>query len=102
MILPRICGKTGEISRVDPADKDKYRVGEWLFHVELSYLNKPDIPPQSLYSKTSYPTREKALAEMKVVIKELHGIIQEAFDGKRDGRYIDLKTNELRKWGDEH
>lgn len=102
MIMPRIQGRALEITEVDPADKDRYKVGEWLFEIKTSFIGRPSVQPQMLYSKTSYSTRDIALVELKKAVRELTCVIQEAFDGKSTGRYLDLKTGEDRQWGDEH
>lgn len=45
-----------------------------------------------------FTTKEDAIADMKKAMQEACNVIQEKLMGRVTGEYIDMKTNDLRRW----
>lgn len=89
-MIPRIRGKVGQIE--EPIeDRGKYAFTLWLTTVGGG-------EGKELGTWGPYPTEAEAKAEMKKTAQ----VAVEAWEihstGSKSGKYIDMQTNELRRW----
>jgi len=89
---PRIQARVGEIE-----EPEEYK-GKYAFEVILSFIGESE--GRKLGDWGPFDTEKEARAEMKEVCKVVAEECEKAYGKQPDGKYLDLKTNELRNWED--
>ncbi len=85
MLLPRFQGNAIEVE------------GGWGWVMWITILGD-NSDPLSLESNNVFATKELAIEDMKIAVKNGCDAIQEKIMGFANGEYIDMKSNETLKW----
>jgi len=95
-MIPRIRGKVGQAT--EPEDVK----GKWYFNLEITTLGGSESSTMGPIGP--YDTEAQAKKGLELAAKIACDVAEEAITGKASGEYIDLKTNERRRWDkrDEH
>jgi hypothetical protein len=89
-MIPRIQARIGQI-------EDGEHNGKWIFEIFVSMLGNAESK-QSFGVFGPWETREIAEQEAKNACQFVCEDYEEKFLGKKSGKYIDVKTNELKEW----
>ena len=88
--MPRIRGKVGQIE-TPIEDKDK-----WVFTVWLTAFGEGE--GKELTTQGPFETEKEALQELKKCARKITEFYQKEYIGEISGKYLDMKTNEMRDW----
>lgn len=89
-MIPRIRGKLGQ------AMEPKELEGKWFFELFLTAMGGGE--GMSLGQFGPWDTEAIAGAELKKAAQLACEVIEKNVTGKTSGKYVDMKTNELRDW----
>lgn len=90
MLPPRIMGRVGRI------EQPPELVGKWAFEIRVSLLGSGD--GDSLGEWGPFDTEEIAQTELVKACKLACEAAEEAAGLPPSGKYIDMKTNQLKPW----
>lgn len=95
-VIPRIQGKVGQAT--EPPEV----AGKWYFEMWLTSIGGGEGDSLGLFGP--WETEEQAKVELRRASQMAVETIEEKMDGKKSGKYIDMKTNSVRRWdkGDEN
>lgn len=93
-MIPRIRGKVGQ------ADAPEEVKGKWFFEMWMTEIGGGEGKSLGIFGP--FDSEAKAQLELKVAVKFVCDSTEKFLDGRTSGKYIDMKTNEIRKWGDEN
>lgn len=91
-MIPRIRGKLGQAT-----DPGEYQ-GKWFFELWLTELGGGGGDGMSLGQFGPWDSEEIAGEELRKAAQLACEAIEQSMDGKVSGKYIDMKTNEMRSW----
>lgn len=76
--------------------------GKWTFMILVGMLGSDECDEYNF--KFDFETKEEALTELRKASQMLCEAVEKKVDGKASGKYIDMKTNQTRRWdkGDEN
>lgn len=89
-VIPRIRGKVGQAT--EPADV----AGKWFFEMWLSQMGEGEGDSLGMFGP--FDTEEQAQAELRNACQLACEAIEKKMTGEISGHYIDMKSNELKKW----
>lgn len=89
-MIPRIQGKVGQAT--EPPEV----VGKWFFEIWLTSIGGG--PGESMGQFGPWDSEAIAKQELEKAARLAVEAIETQVDGKASGEYIDMKTNQRRKW----
>jgi hypothetical protein len=91
---PRFRGKVGQIETSDdPSD-----IGKWVATLWMVAFGEPETDENRLGMFGPYATKEEAHVALGKVTEAAVREFERQYIGKDSGQYIDMKTNEVRRW----
>jgi hypothetical protein len=91
-VIPRIRGRVGQVN--EPEEMK----GKWVFELELTTLGGGDANVLPLGIFGPYQTEAEAHKKLQEASRTVCEEIERKMMGKSSGKYIDMKTNEVRSW----
>lgn len=91
-MIPRIQARVGQ------ATEPKEFEGKWFFEMFLTTLGGGEGQPMGQFGP--WDTEEIAHEEMRRACKLACEAIEEKMAGSKSGKYIDMKTNQMRDWNE--
>ena len=89
-MIPRIQGKVGRAT--EPEEMN----GKYFFELFLNSIGGGE--GESMGTFGPWDTEEEAHIELRKAAKLACEAIEKSMDGRPSGKYIDMKTNTVRKW----
>lgn len=93
--VPRIQGRVGQI------EAPPELAGKWVFSLWMSFVGDGQEPRTLLENIGPYPTRDIAMAQLRLATKRALDATYEAAGMKPTGDYVDLKDNRTKNFNDE-
>jgi hypothetical protein len=93
--MPRIRGKVGQIE-----DGPSEIKGMYAFHIEIVQMGSNDVIWEGEFTDDKYlsKTKEEALRKLRFECQNVQRCLCEVVPEMLPDTYIDMKTNETRKW----
>ncbi len=91
-MIPRLRGKVGQADKDNPPEVAE----KWYFEVWLTTIGGGEGDSLGLFGP--WDTEEVAQTQMRSLVKELSELIVKNTEGAVPGKYVDMKTNEVRSW----
>lgn len=92
MTIPRIRGRVGQAEEAGHEHN-----GKWFFELYFSVLGGgTDDKPLGVFGP--YETEQEAKVALKGAAKMACEVVEKDATGTTSGKYLDLRTNEVRPW----